>query len=182
MTVMRRVLPWAVGAALLVLAWLAVAIAPTDAQTEQPFRTTMPLGEQVSTRSLAGTLIDVRLTDRLLFGRWTAEGTWLVLDLELEATTAPESLRWAELERPGGEKYRATERIDSLLDEPLSAGIPQRGVLVFELPESARGEHVRVDLGAMLADTRADGLLSVEVDLAELDAMPELRLDDEGRS
>lgn len=175
MTLLRRLSPWLAGAAMIALAWAAVALAPTDAETEAPFRTTMPIGEHVEARTLAGTLVDVRLADRLESGEWEAEGTWLVLDLALETVDEPAALRWAQLQRPDGRGHRATERIESLLDEALSAGIPLRGVLVFELPADARTETVRVDLGPMLADTRADALLSVEVDLSALE--PRARID-----
>lgn len=181
MSLLRRIAPWLAGAAMIGLAWAAVSLAPMDAQTEEPFRVSMPVGEHVVARTLAGTLLDVRLTDRLESDGWEAEGTWLVLDLALEATDEPATLRWAQLQQPDGTSYRASERIDSLLDEALSAGIPLRGVLAFELPDDARAETVRIDLGHMLADTRADALLSVDVDLTTLEPLPRIDLAAEER-
>lgn len=163
---------WIGGVALLLLAAGVAAVIPTDAATEAPFRTELITGEKVETRAIAATLLDVRLADVAELDGWSASGTWLVIDVEIEATREEESLYYVHLEQTDGTKFRASERPESLLDERLSPGLPLRGSVAFELPKHMRDESVRVDFGTMLADARADGLLSLEVDLASLESLP----------
>lgn len=162
---------WIGGVVLLLLAAGVAAVIPSHAATEAPFRTELVADERVETRTIAATLLDVRLADVAESDGWSAPGTWLVIDVEIEATSEEESLYYVHLERSNGTKFRASERPDSLLDERLSPGLPLRGSVAFELPEHMRGESVRIDFGTMLVDPRADGLLSLEVDLSSLEPL-----------
>ncbi|NLS09426.1 hypothetical protein HGQ17_05255 [Nesterenkonia sp. MY13] len=75
---------------------------------------------------------------------------WLIVDLEAQLTESePGHLVHAELHL-GEHVYRASERIESLLDQPLRTGVPLAGSLAFEVPEgkiSDMGDPAALQLG-----------------------------------
>ncbi len=167
---------WIGALALLGCSALVAAVTPSDAVAQAPFRTELIPGGQVDGRTISGELLDVRLAEEITDGVWSAEGNWLILDLEVEARKRDETLWYARLERADGVQFRSSERPASLRDQGLSAGLPVRGSLVFELSDQTLGQKVRVDIGTVVADPRADSLLSLEIDLAELTPVQEAQL------
>ncbi len=162
---MRRGQAWAAGAALLVAAWLVTLVTPPADAELAPFAVTGDLGERVVARALTATVSHPRLAQRVTAGGWSAEGRWLVVDLELEATREEAGTRVGSATLQIGERtFRASERPASIAETGLHAGIPQLGSIAFELP----GDLDRIgDAVLRLAedeDTRMDALIEVHLD------------------
>lgn len=160
---------WEVGLALLVAAWFAVDITPPLDRGAEPFAVTGEIGEVLEGRNIAARVVSVSVADRVVDeGGWWAEGTWVVVEAELTATTTEEMavLSTANLV-VDGRTYRASERPESARDAILSVGIPVTGSLAFEIPEDlAEGEAV-LQLAPAVSPVR-DSQLEVRIDLATI--------------
>lgn len=164
----RRWAAAAAGAALVAAAWCVALVTPTEDDAVLPFVTTMQLGEQADGRNLAVTLLDVHRADSVIAGGWSADGNWIVIDLDAEAIDEESGalVALATLQ-VGGATYQASERPESLFERPLYAGLPQSGSLAFELPAAAVGGTAVLHLG-LHSDPRLDTLMEAEFDLGPL--------------
>ncbi|WP_460796421.1 DUF4352 domain-containing protein [Microbacterium sp. GXF0217] len=166
---MKRATPWLITAALLVGAWLVALVAPDDSASVEPFIVPAAIGEEAVGRDFAVTVQDVTLADKVSGANgWSAEGTWLVVELDAEANLDQfgMSFNGAAL-IIDGQSFRPTERVPSFLSTPLVTGVSQSGALAFELPEDARSGTAILRLSAK-ADTRADSVAELEIDLGAL--------------
>lgn len=181
----KHVLVWLATAALLVCAWgVSKATLPDDAPNA-PFPTVAQIGEQASTRNLVATVTDVRLADRVTDVKgWSAEGTWLVVDLEAATGVTQDlsTLSLAEL-TIGERTFSATDRGTTFVEHPLVTGVPRAGSLAFELPEDAVGDRATLRLGVPGAgggEIRRDAVIDLPLDLAALPVEAEVLLDENG--
>lgn len=173
---MRPWLAWTTGVALLVAAWAVALVTPPEDAAEAPFVTMAEIGEETSTRTLTATIRDVRVAERVTALGWEAEGTWVVVDLDIAATTDEDgsTLAGATL-TIDGRTYRASERPDSLLGAGLNVGIPQSGSLAFEVPDDAADESAALHLSEGW-EIRLDALIELTVDLEDVDHVAETEL------
>ncbi|WP_322409044.1 hypothetical protein [Microbacterium invictum] len=173
---MRRWLAWTIGVALVVSAWGVLQITPSQDDAEAPFPLAAAIDEATSARGFVVTVTDVRLASRAVAGGWSAEGTWLVVDLRAEATQDETGTILAHAELViEGVAYRASERPASLLRGGLTPGIPREGSLAFELPGDVARDTATLELG-ISDDPRLDSLVTLDLDLGTLDAEDEVEL------
>ena len=172
---MRRRTQWVIGAGLLVLAWLVALVTPSEDAHEAPFPVAAAVGEEGIGRNIAVRVDEVRRAESVVEGGWTAEGNWLVVDLEAAAVVKEGVSLTLATFTVDGRTYRASERPMSLLQAGLFAGIPQTGSLAFELPDELV-DGTGVLRFAIDSDTRLDSVVEVTVDLAELEAEASVEL------
>jgi hypothetical protein len=179
---MNRWAAWALGAALVVAAWGVALITPAEDAEEAPFPITVEVGERGAGRNIAVTVTDVRRTGTVTAGEWSAEGNWLIVDLEAEAVASEFGalLAHATLELDG-RSFRASERPESLLRAALAVGIPRSGSLAFELPAAPGGGAGELRLGVS-TDERLDSVIVVPVDLDDAPVEPQAELQPTGWS
>lgn len=181
----KHVLIWLATVALLVCAWgVSKATLPDDAPNA-PFPTVAKIGEEASTRNLVATVTDVRLADRVTDAKgWSADGTWLVVDLEAASGVTQDlsSSRLAEL-TIGDRTFSATDRGTSFVDQRLVTGVPRSGSLAFELPDDVTGDRATLRLGmpgSGLGEVLRDTVIDLPIDLAALPVEAEVLLDENG--
>lgn len=167
---MRRWAVWAIGITLLVLAWGVVKVTPGAELTEASFVTEARVGEPAVGSQLVLTVVDIAVASTVSDARgWTAEGEWLVVDLDVSAKTSEELAQLATATLIiDGRTYRASERPESLLGESLGAGITTSGSLAFELPPGADAEQAILRFAPKGGDVRLDSVTEMTVDLGDL--------------
>lgn len=165
-----RALAWVAGAGCLVAAWFVASVTPTDADAAAPFVVTAAVGEPAVGRTLSVTVLDARLADAVTGPRgWSAEGSWLVVDLAAEAVDSEVSNLLGDARLVVGDReFRASERPDSMLRTPLAVGIPRAGSIAFELPADALTGLAVLRISGD-EDTRLDSLIELELTLDELE-------------
>lgn len=184
MTRAERRLPawaaWCLGGALVVAAWFVALGTPDEDHVQASFPVPVAVGEQGVGRNIAATITDIRRTSALTADDWSAEGNWVVVELDVSAVTSEESATLSHAELVvDGVRYSASERPDSLRGWALSAGIPHAGGLAFELPEGLDSGDVTLELAlAPLYDTRLDSVIVTRFDLGSVpvttsDELPE---------
>ncbi|WP_072314702.1 hypothetical protein [Agrococcus sp. Marseille-P2731] len=178
---MRRVVSWVVGLGMIALAALIGTLTLGDTETAQPFVVEAAVGERAEARLFAATVREVRATEQLSDASgWQAGGTWVVVDLDVEAmqTEVASLLSLAELDL-GDRVISASERPESLRSASLRLGIPQSGSLAFELPEGALTGEATLRLGRSL-ETRVDTIVELRIDLAAIEREPSIELRETG--
>ena len=135
-----------------------------------PFVGPVGMGEQAVGRTFAVTPEAVRVaeaveTDGGLDGA-RLPGTWVIVDVVLDATGAEPGARLEQVELElGGATYTPSDRVDGTAeDATLRAGLPVRGSLVFEVPAGAAHGSARLTLGPSV-DVRLDDQLVLDLDL-----------------
>lgn len=174
---MRRAAGWIAGIALVAAAAAVGGLELDESQTQAPFEVRAAVGERAEGRDIAVTVADVRAADHVSDGRgWEADGTWVVVDLEVEAVRSERGalLGLAMLDL-GDRRIEASERPESLLDTSLAVGLPRSGSLAFELPPGARTGTATLRIGRS-AEVRLDSLIALEMDLDALEAVAETEL------
>ncbi|WP_109209021.1 MULTISPECIES: hypothetical protein [Microbacterium] len=159
---------WSLGVGFIVAAWFVALATPDEQQAQSAFAVAAAVGEEATGRNVAVTITDLRRASEVSAGGWSAEGNWLVVDLDAAAVVAEENahLNHAMLEIDGV-RFSASDRPDSLSRAALSAGVPVSGSLAFELPEGLDAGTGTLEL-ALAADTRLDSMIVLEVDLGEV--------------
>ncbi|WP_413317659.1 hypothetical protein AA0Z99_11985 [Agrococcus sp. 1P02AA] len=179
---MRRALAWLVGLAMIATAALIGTLTLDEAETAQPFVVDAAVGERAEARLFAATVHGVRATEQEVIDAsgWRAEGTWVVVDLDVEAmqTEVASLLSLAELDL-GDRVISASERPESLRSASLRLGIPQSGSLAFELPQGALTGDATLRLGRSL-ETRVDTIVELRIDLDAVDRSPSIELQETG--
>lgn len=165
----RRIAPWSLTAVLLAGAWVLNTVALPDSSSEASFATRTAIGETATTRNLELTVTDVRAARTLTDPQgWSAEGTWLVVDLDAAALQSQyaASLGFAEL-TIGDRTYSATDRGETFYRQRLVTGIPRSGSLAFELPAEALKGTATLRL-SIPADVRYDGVIEMPIPLEDV--------------
>jgi len=182
---LARAVPWFVSGALLVAAWFVAGATPDgEERITEPFPVAAEIGTPAVGRNLGVTVTDARLADRVTFGGWYAEGTWLVLDLEawVVHTESPGALSAATL-TVGDRVFRASERAQgydssaSLFSTGLSLAVPQSGSIAFELPaDIAADADAAVVRLAIETEFLGDSVIELPVDISAVERVDELEL------
>lgn len=166
----RPLIAWGIGLGLIVAAWFVALLTPGTDVAQAPFTVRAVIGEEAAGRNIAATVTDLRRADTVSEsdGSWSADGNWLVVDLDAASIVSERGalLQHAMIEI-GGVRYSASERPDTIAGAPLSAGIPQSGSLAFELPDDLDAGNGVLEL-AVRSDTRLDSLILLPFDLAEV--------------
>lgn len=159
---------WTVGIGLVVAAWFVALMTPGEEQAQAPFVIEVTAGERGIGRNLEVTVLDLRRADAVSAGAWSADGNWLVVDLEAASVVSETGilLSHAQLEIEGV-RYRASDRPDSLAGQPLTLGLPQVGSIAFELPADIDSSEAVLEL-AINGDTRLDSVIALPIDLSEV--------------
>lgn len=161
---------WAVGVTLLVVAWGVTKVTPGAELTEASFVTPATIGERALGSELALTIDEVVIASTVSDARgWTAEGQWLIVDLQMSAQTTEEvtSLSTAIL-TVDGKMYQASERPQSLFLESLGADIVTTGSVAFELPAGADSQAATLRFAPKAGDVRLDSVIELSFDLGDL--------------
>ncbi|MDF2509257.1 MAG: hypothetical protein K0Q52_3116 [Microbacterium sp.] len=181
----KHVLIWLATTALLACAWgISKATLPDDAPNAA-FPTVAQIGEEAATRNLVATVTDVHLADRVTDVKgWSADGTWLVVDLEAATGVTQDlgTLRLAEL-TIGDRTFSATDRGTTFVEQRLVTGVPRSGSLAFELPDDVTGGRAMLRLGvpgAAVGEVLRDAVIELSIDLAALPVEAEVLLDENG--
>lgn len=171
---MKRAIPWLITAALLVAAWLVALATPDDSASVEPFLVPATIGEAAVGRDFTVTVQDVTLADKVSDATgWSAEGTWLVVELDAEANLDQFGMLFQGATLTiDDQSFRPSERMDSFLSTSLVTGVSQSGALAFELPDDARSATGILRLSAK-TDTRADSVAELEIDLGALTPVAE---------
>ena len=171
---------WSIGAGLVVAAWFVALATPGEEQIQAPMPVPVAVGEEGVGRNLAATVTDVRRTSELHAGDWSAEGNWVVVEVDVASVTSEDlvTLRHTELV-VDGVRYGASERPDSLSDQSLSAGVATRGGLAFELPANLDAGTAELEL-ALSSDRRLDSMIVVDFDLGAVPTAPRDELPETG--
>jgi hypothetical protein len=174
---MRRWATWAIGAALVATAWGVAAVTPPEEAAESPFPVAVAVGERGEGRNLAITVDDIHRAESVSAGEWTAEGNWVVVDLDAEAVVSEFGtlLTLATLE-VDGRTFSASERPESLLRGPLAAGIPRSGSVAFELADDVDAGTAVLTFG-LDTDPRLDSVIVLECDLGEIEIQSDAALE-----
>ncbi|MFK4838002.1 hypothetical protein ACI3KY_19925 [Microbacterium sp. ZW T2_14] len=171
---------WSIGAGLVVAAWFVALATPGEEQIQAPMPVPVAVGEEGVGRNLAATVTDVRRTSELHAGDWSAEGNWLIVDVEVAAVTSEDVVNLGHAEIViDGVRYGASDRPDSLSGQPLSAGVATRGGLAFELPASLDTGTAALEL-ALSSDRRLDSMIVVDFDLGAVPTAPRDELPETG--
>lgn len=164
-----KIAPWSLTVALLAGAWVLNTVALPDGSSEASFATRATIGEAATTRNLELTVTGVRAARTLTDPQgWSAEGAWLVVDLDAAATQSQyaATLGFAELtidERT----FRATERGETFFRQRLVTGVPRSGSLAFELPDDSLHGTAMLRL-SVSSDVRYDGIIEIPIALEDL--------------
>jgi hypothetical protein len=173
---------WAIGAALVATAWLVALVTPGEEQPQGPFPVAAVVGEQAAGRNISATITDLRRASTVTADGWSADGNWLVVDLDAAAVVSEHgaSLRHAFIEIDGV-RYSASDRPDSLVTTALAAGIPRSGSLAFELPADLETGTGTLELAlAPRGDVRGDSMIVLSFDLADVPVADETELRETG--
>lgn len=182
----KHILVWLLTVALLAVAWGVSKVTLPDDSTIAPFPVAATIGEEAVTRNLAVTITDVRLANRVTDAKgWTAEGSWLVVDLEAASVVTQElsTLSLAQLV-VGDRTFSATDRGTTFLAQRLITGVPRSGSLAFELPADALTGRATLRLGvpsgAPGGEVLLDGVIDLPIALDDLPLEGEVLLDETG--
>lgn len=166
-TWLRRAAPWAGAAVLLVAAWGVGVATPPEYAIEPAHVVTAQIGEEAGGRNIVATVTDARAARMASTPKWQAPGTWLIVDLDVAAVVSSTAgLRGVTLQ-VGDLTFRASERMESLFQQSLVAGVPRSGSVAFELPDGALTGSAILSLSTS-SDTRGDSVIQVPIDLDEV--------------
>jgi hypothetical protein len=174
MTARTHVLSWGLTLVLLAAAWGVVEVTLPDDAAQQPFPTTAEIGEAAVSRNLVVTVTDVRAAARVTDDSgWSADGTWLVVDLEASSQVTQENALLG-LSRliVGDRTFSATDRGTTFAEQRLVTGVPRSGSLAFELPADALTGTATLQLGVptgAVGQVPLDGMITLTIDLDALE-------------
>jgi len=169
---------WTIGIACIAVAWFVALATPGEEQIQAPFRVPAAIGEAAIGRNLAVTFTDIRRASEVSASGWTADGNWLVVDLEAEAVTTEigTSIQYAKLELDGMQ-FDASERPPSFAkDGALEVGIPREGSFAFELPDGLDAGDGRIELALNNITPELDSMIVLSFDLGDVESMDQTEL------
>lgn len=159
------------------LLWLMRWTTPGYAELTGPLPVYGAQGARVAGRTLAARAVSVRLADTISMDRFgkkvvmDTSGVFAAVAVEAEAVGRSGSIAAATLVGASGRRYRHTTRVASgaatlLMSRTLQPGLPQAGLLIFELPaDEVPGAELRL---SRTLDTRLDSELRIRLDAANL--------------
>lgn len=182
---MKPALAWAVGLAMIVVAWFVSGQTPDGADlASEPFPVSATVGEPAEGRNVGIEVHALALAERVEADIWSAEGTWLVVDLDVWAIESePGATFNAAALKVGDRTFTASERGESMLGALPLIDMATRGRIAFELPADAADARGTLRLGlngTSDVDTLflGDSVIEIPVDLAEVDRVETLTLDE----
>ena len=167
---MRRGAPWAVGAALVLVAGAAVALTPPDIALTQAFSIHGGASDAVTGRTLTAQVRGAAFAAHVSTGDWEADGNWLVVTVAASApqTEVDAAVIIAALE-VGDRTFHASERMrDSLLGAELRVGTDTVGMLAFELPADVDAGRADLRLITSYSTPQLDDVVVLPVALDDL--------------
>lgn len=177
----KTILVWSLTLVLLAAAWgVSKATLPDEASTV-PFPIAAEFDEPVAARTLAVTVTDVHVAHRVSDAKdWTAEGTWVVVDLEVAGVLTQDegTLQLAQLVI-GDRTFGATDRGTTFLDQRLVTGVPRSGSVAFELPEGVAAGPATLRLGTA-DEVLLDDVIELPLQLDEVAVETEVLLEENG--
>lgn len=181
----KHVLVWLLTAALLACAWLVSKATLPDDATIAPFPATAQIGEETAARNLVVTITDVHLANRVTDAAgWSADGTWLVVDLDAAGAGADDIGLLTVAELTIGERtFSATDRGTTFLGQRLVTGVPRAGSLAFELPADVTDDVATLRLGVPTGppgEVLSDGVIDLSIALGALAVEREVVLHETG--
>jgi hypothetical protein len=180
--VLPRLATWVIGVGLVVAAWLVALVTPGADEIVAPFSVHAAVDEEATGRNIQVTVTELRRASEVSAGDWSAEGNWLVVDLDAASVVSEFGVLFNHVELViDGVRYSASERPDSLRGQGLSAGIPRTGSVAFELPKGLVAGSAVLEL-ALDGDTRLDSVIIVAFDLQDVREADEAELVDTGWS
>lgn len=177
----KTILVWSLTLVLLAAAWgVSKATLPDDASAA-PFPIAAEIDEPVTARNLAVTVTDVHIANRVRDAKdWTADGTWVVVDLEAAGVLTQDegTLQLAQLVI-GDRTFGATDRGTTFLNQRLVTGVPRSGSVAFELPEGAAAGAATLRLGTA-DEVLLDDVIELPLQLDEVAVETEVLLEENG--
>jgi hypothetical protein len=169
---------WSIGTGLVVAAWFVALVTPGDDRVQDAFRVETAVGSAVTGRNIAVAVDDIRRSGRVATADgWSAEGNWVVVDLEAAAVVSESPAKLGHVELVIGDtRFRASERPESLFSASLAVGVPQTGSLAFELPEGLDAGAAVLELALDDLDTRLDSMVVVPFELDSTPHVAEIEL------
>lgn len=172
---------WLLTLGLLAGAWMLNQTILPDEAGAADLVTRTAVGERAETGNLAATVTRVRAARGISDAEgWSADGTWLLFDIDAEAvdSQAGSGVRLAEL-RIGERTFTASERPHSAFELGLVPAVPRSGTLAFEIPPDALTGTATLRLGdSGLGALRA--VIEVEIDFVEIPVEPTAELEENG--
>lgn len=162
---MRRLVPWLVATALLVAAWGVAFVTPDGEQGySAPHPVAAVIGEPAVGRNIAATIHGLTIADRVSSGPWSAEGTWLVVELDAWVVKREnEAMIGAAILTVGDRTFTASDRPGhysskaTLYRHGLNLDLPQSGSIAFELPSDVLTDDGAADAMLQLAFGGSNG-------------------------
>lgn len=181
---MRRVLPWVLGAALVLAAGVVTTTIPSEDSLLEPIVVGGDAGETVTSRSLAVTVTDAVFAERLEVASadWSADGNWLLVTLDASAAqTEKDAVIGLATLTIGDRVFQASERpATSLLQTRLHVGTDVTGTLAFELPAELRSGVAELQITPAALTPQLDDVISVPLDLDQLESTARFALEAPG--
>lgn len=181
---MRKVLPWVLGAALVVGAGAVTTTIPGEDSLLDPLIVRGAAGAPVTSRSLVVTVQDAVFADRLDVpsAEWSAEGNWLLVTVDAAAAqTEKNAVIGLATLTVDGRQFLASERPSaSLLQTRLHLGTDITGTLAFQLPSELRSGVGELQFTTFTAVPQLDDVIAVPIDLGDLDATARFALESPG--
>lgn len=175
-------LPWGLTALLLACAWAVNAVSLPFGSAEASFPNRTAVGQTATIRNLSLVVTDVHAARSITDATgWSADGTWLVVDVDAAAVESQygSALAFAEL-TIGDRTFSATERGASLFRSgALVPGVMRHGSLAFELPSDALAGTAELRLANTLR-VEDDGVIEVPIDLDGLAVQDSVTLAETG--
>lgn len=181
----QKVLVWSLTLVLLAAAWgVSKATLPDDTSIAA-FSTVAVLDEPVTVRNLEVTVTDVHAASRVTDADgWSAEGTWIVVDLEAASVVTQEAATLGLAELVIGDRtFSATDRGTTFAEQRLFTGVARAGSLAFELPADALTGPATLRLGVPSGspnEVLLDGLIELPLVRDDLPVEVEVPLDENG--
>jgi hypothetical protein len=166
---MRRLLPWAAGAALVVAAGVVTAVTPDAGAQNAPFLVRGAMEQTVTARNLIVRVDGATFADRITVADddWEAAGNWLVVDLSAAARTTEvdAELMLVKLVADGREFIASERPSTSLVGSDLRVGLGTGGTVAFELPADVVSGAGELRLSLPYATPHLDDVIVVPLDL-----------------
>lgn len=164
--VRRHVITWGTTAVLLAATWGLNAVMLGENAAQTGIVITGQPGTPVQTRNLVVTVEDVRAAHTVTDAQdWSADGTWLVVDLSASAVDTQVAARLGLAELVIGERtFRATERGQTFAEAGLVPGVARSGSVAFELPSDAIAGPAMLRFSPV-AYPNLDGVIEIAIDL-----------------
>lgn len=179
---MKRALPWALGAALVIVAGAVTAMTPNDDALVGPIVKRGSFGDAVESRTLIATASDATFADEVAVpdADWSAEGNWLVVTVSVSApsTEVGAAINLATLV-VDDRVFQASERPEATVTAtPLRVGIDTVGTLAFELPPEVTSGAAELRLTSSYYTAELDDLVAIRFTLDDLPRAPGVELAD----